>query len=136
MNMAKPDRPRLLIVDDNPDARDLCTLALEGVVAEMVVASSASEALEALCTFEPDVLLCDVVMPEVDGYTFINALRASKVKAWQQVPAIAVSALSEEKYQQRALAAGFQRYLVKPVDFDELIAAINEVASAKPVLQP
>jgi two-component system, OmpR family, response regulator len=136
MNMVKLDRPCLLIVDDNPDSRDLYTWTLESVVAEVVVASSASEALEALRTFKPDVLLCDLVMPEIDGYTFINALRASQVKAWQQVPAIAVSALSGEKYQQQALAAGFQRYLVKPVDFDELIAAINEVATAKPALQP
>jgi two-component system, OmpR family, response regulator len=134
MNMVKLDRPCLLIVDDNPDSRDLYTWTLESVVAEVVVASSASEALEALRTFKPDVLLCDLVMPEIDGYTFINALRASQVKAWQQVPAIAVSALSGEKYQQQALAAGFQRYLVKPVDFDELIAAINEVATAKPAL--
>jgi CheY-like chemotaxis protein len=134
MNMVKLDRPCLLIVDDNPDSRDLYTWTLESVVAEVVVASSASEALEALRTFKPDVLLCDLVMPEIDGYTFINALRASQVKAWQQVPAIAVSALSGEKYQQQALAVGFQRYLVKPVDFDELIAAINEVATAKPAL--
>lgn len=129
--MTKLNRPFLLVVDDDFDSRDLYTWALQDAGADVVAASSASEAFQVLAELKPDALLCDIVMPEMDGFMLMGKLRESNVKAWQQLPAIAVSSLSGHAYHQQAIAAGFQKFLVKPIDLDELIATINEVTKPK-----
>ncbi|MDP8999633.1 MAG: response regulator [Myxococcota bacterium] len=106
----------ILIVDDDPDARDLFFEIVASAGAAALVAASAEEALEILRSRHADVIVCDVGMPGCDGYTFIRELRASgeEVGAW--TPAIALTGYASERDSQTALLAGFQLHLPKPVD--------------------
>lgn len=116
---------RLLIVEDDLDSQLLLTWMFEELGVEVMTAASAHEAFKVLAWFKPNILLCDIVMPEVDGFNFIRSLRSSNVKHWQRIPAIAVTALLCEYSQQEAFAAGFQAYFVKPVDLDKLAIAVS-----------
>jgi len=114
----------VLIVDDEADIRDLVAFILEQAGAEVTVATSASEALAALNQLLPDVLLCDVGMPEVDGYMLMRQLRALPPERGGLIPAIALTAYAGESNQKQALAAGFQLHISKPVEPEELVRAI------------
>lgn len=114
---------RVLVVDDEPDTRDLLEFIVQQYGAEVTTAASASEAWELLEQIQPDVLVCDIAMPEKDGYTLIRELRASSQKS-SQIPALALTAYAGELNQQQALTAGFHKHLAKPVDPDELVRAI------------
>jgi CheY-like chemotaxis protein len=82
------------------------------------------EALTALDQFKPDVLICDIGMPDVDGYMFMRQVRQRSPEAGGEVPAIALTAYASELNQQQALAAGFQKHIAKPVEPDKLASAI------------
>lgn len=125
--MKNLNRPCYLVVDHNPDSRGLYTFTLEALGAEVIPTSSASEAFEVLTRFRLDVLLCDIFLPEIDGYMLLNKLRKSNVPAWEQLPAIAVTALGGECNYQKVRAAGFQKCIVKPVDLDQLIATVHDL---------
>jgi CheY-like chemotaxis protein len=114
---------RVLVVDDEPDTRELLEFIVQQYGAEVTAAASASEAWGLLEQIQPDVLVCDIAMPEKDGYTLIRELRASSQKS-SQIPALALTAYAGEVNQQQALAAGFHKHLAKPVDPDELVRAI------------
>lgn len=120
----------LLVVDDDLDTRMLFKAALEAEGAEVVTASSAYEAIDTLTRIKPTLLLCDIAMPGIDGYSFLRHIRDSQVSEWSQVPAIAVTAVEGEHIEQRSLIAGFQRHVKKPVDLDELVLAIADLTHA------
>jgi len=86
--------------------------------------SSAAAAIESIKAFRPDVLISDIAMPGEDGYELIKKVLA--LKAEPRIPAIAITAYAKEEDKQRALAAGYQRYLSKPVELGEFIAAVAE----------
>ena len=114
----------VLIVDDDRDTLELLSAALTQRRARVTTASSAAEALRALKFFRPDVLISDIAMPGEDGYQLIQ-----KVIALDMAPgiqAIAITAYAKQEDKERALAAGFQRYLAKPVELGELISAVAE----------
>lgn len=113
----------VLVVDDEPDARGLVKQVLEDVGATVTTAGSADEALDALPS-GPDLLVCDVGMPVRDGYQLIRAVRALAPDHGGQVPAIALTAFARSEDRARALAAGFQVHLAKPVKPHELTATI------------
>jgi PAS domain S-box-containing protein len=117
----------VLIVDDEADIRDLVAFILEQSGAEVTVATSASEALAALNQSLPDVLLCDIGMPEVDGYMLIRQVRALLPERGGLIPAIALTAYAGESNQKQALAAGFQLHISKPVEPEELVRAIAQL---------
>ena len=117
---------RVLIVDDDDDARDFLSFLLEQSGAIVTTAATAAAALQALERSRPNILLSDIGMPETDGYDLIRAVRASK--QGQDLPAIAITAYAGELNQQSAIAAGFQRHVVKPINADQLILAIGELA--------
>ena len=117
-----------LIVDDSADTRDLLAFLLEANGAIVTVATTAAEALQALESTTPNVLLSDIGMPDMDGYALIRAIRASDRS--QNLPAIAITAYAGELNQQSAIAAGFQRHLAKPIDSDQLIQAISQLAGS------
>jgi CheY-like chemotaxis protein len=115
---------QILVVDDEPDIRDLVTFILQDYGVEVTAVSSAQEALEALSQFIPDVLVSDIGMPRTDGYMLMREVRKRSPQQGGQVPAIALTAYAGEINQQQALAAGFQMHIPKPVDPDALVKAI------------
>jgi len=119
---------KVLVVDDEPDARDIIRRLLAGQHADVMVASSADEALEILKTFHPDVLLSDIGMPDKDGYQFIQDVRSMAAGDGGGVPAVALSAFVRTEDRRRAMLAGYQSHLAKPVDPGELIAVVAMLA--------
>ncbi|HZE68270.1 MAG TPA: MASE1 domain-containing protein [Pyrinomonadaceae bacterium] len=116
---------KVLIVEDHPDARHLLTEMLLTCNAEVKAAMSAAEALKLVGEWQPEVVVSDISMPDVDGYEFIRELRALDRNGG--IPAIAVTAYAHAEDRERALAAGFQSHLSKPVELSELVLSIAEV---------
>ncbi len=117
---------QVLVVDDDLDTLELLTAALRQRSASVTAVSSASAALAAIMAAQPHVLISDIAMPGEDGYDLIR-----KVIALELVPkisAIAITAYAKEEDRERALLAGFQRYLSKPVELGEFISAVAEAA--------
>ena len=113
---------RVLVVDDEEDARHLIRRILAECGAEVAVASSADEAMELVEGFRPDILLSDVGMPDRDGYDLIRQVRG-RVAA-KALPAVALTAFARSEDRRRALLAGFQTHVAKPVDPAELVAVV------------
>jgi len=116
----------VLIVDDDRDTLELLSAALTQRSARVTTASSAAEAIRALKFFRPDVLISDIAMPDEDGYELIQKVIALDVVP--AIPAIAITAYAKQEDKERALAAGFLRYLSKPVELGELITAVAEAS--------
>lgn len=129
---AQPRAPleglRVLLIEDEPDTRELLTLTLESWGAEVEAVESAREALGQLERFTPDVLLSDIGLPVESGYELIRKVRALPSQI-RNVPAAALTAFATDKDRQLALSAGFQVHLSKPVEPDVLIQAIEHLAN-------
>jgi PAS domain S-box-containing protein len=119
---------RVLVVDDEADSRDLIVFIVEQYGAEVTAAASASQAWDLLQHVQANVLVCDIAMPQTDGYTLIRQLRASS-QPCREIPALALTAYAGEFNQQKALAAGFHQHLAKPVEPEELVQAIANLVS-------
>jgi two-component system, OmpR family, response regulator len=115
---------RLLVVDDEPDSRELLTFIFEENGAEMIEAASAREALEVLERFKPDILISDINLPDEDGYSLMLKVRNLDAERGGKIPAIAVSGYAEEEDCIRSLSAGFHRHLSKPIDLNELTTVV------------
>ena len=124
---------RVLLVDDEPDARDMAQAALNSLGAEVRVAGSGAEVLRLLATETCDVLVSDIGMPEMDGLTLIRTIR----HRWsaESLPAVALTAFAMESDRQAALAAGFQRYVTKPISLLRLSEAVAGVRATHPAAQ-
>jgi PAS domain S-box-containing protein len=118
---------RLLVVEDEPDARELLKVILEQCGAEVTAAQSAKEALERLEGSIPDLIISDIEMPEEDGYSFIQKVRAGE-PAHQHLPAIALTAHTRVEDRLKALKAGYDAHVAKPVELNELIIVIESLA--------
>ena len=118
---------RVLLVDDEPDAREVLPAVLEQFGARVTVAASAAEAIAALQRSAVDVLVADIGMPGEDGYALIRRVRALEGHL-RDLPAIALTAYAGEADRRRALEAGFQIHLAKPVEPADLIAALATLA--------
>jgi PAS domain S-box-containing protein len=114
---------RILVVDDEIDTRELLTVILQQAGAAVITVSSAAQVLTILANSEFDVLIGDIGMPDLDGYSLMRQIRASS-QPQAEIPAIALTAYVGEFNRQKAIAAGFQRHLAKPVDPDELVTAV------------
>jgi CheY-like chemotaxis protein len=125
---------RVLLVDDEPDAREALAGILQHHGAIVRAASSAADALAALQAQPVDVLLADIGMPGADGYDLIRDVRCLESRPAAQVPAVAVTAFTSDADRRRALDAGFQVHLSKPVDPSALVATV--AALGKPSLPP
>jgi len=119
---------QVLVVDDDPDARESIAVALEQSGACVHAVGSAAEAVESLERNPPDVLLSDIAMPGMDGYALLRQARARLRGA--RVVAAALTAYAGEEDRRRALAAGFQMHLAKPVEPAELVATVAKLAYA------
>ncbi len=128
----EPTRPNdvlaglhVLMVDDDEDTLELLSAALRQRSADVTAVSSAGAALEAIRNSRPDVLISDIAMPGEDGYQLIK--KVIELKLEPELPAIAITAYAKEEDRQTALAAGFHRYLSKPVELREFISAVAAV---------
>jgi PAS domain S-box-containing protein len=124
----------VLAVDDNPDARELLTVLLSQYGAEVLTVASAAEVLATLESSQPDVLVSDIGMPEVDGYTLIQQIRTLPPEKGGQIPAIALTAYASEDDYQRALASGYQRHVTKPLEPERLVQAVVALVQIEPLL--
>lgn len=119
---------RLLVVDDEPDARELVKKVLEDCRAEVKVAASTDEALGYLRRERFDVLVSDIGMPEKDGHELIRELRGFAVEQNGEIPAMALTAYARPEDRVKALRAGFQMHIAKPIDPAELVAIVASLA--------
>jgi CheY-like chemotaxis protein len=119
---------RILVVDDDRDARDLFTQALEQYDARVAAVASAAEALAALGRWKPDVLVSDIAMPEESGYVLMQKIRHLTPEQGGTIPALAVTAYAGPDDAQLALSAGFQAHVAKPIQPVKLALAVGELA--------
>jgi signal transduction histidine kinase/ActR/RegA family two-component response regulator len=120
---------KVLLVDDDADSRAMMKRMLTGHQAQVITAASASEALKLLSEIQPDVLLSDISMPEIDGYELIRRIRSMIDQPQNQLPAVALTAFARPEDRDRALRAGFQGHVAKPVEPAALIATITELSA-------
>ena len=122
---------RVLVVDDDLDARNLLKVMLDGAGATAYLAASAREGLEQLLRQPVDVVICDIGMPEIDGYTFIREVRRLTDREKSEVAAVALTAYARLQDRMEAMRAGFQNHLPKPVEPSELLAVVHSLASPR-----
>ncbi len=118
---------KVLVVDDDADTRELVVFLIEQYGANAIATASANEALIALTHSQPDVLLSDIGMPEVDGYMLLRQVRTLPPDQGGQIPAIALTAYAGEINYQQSILAGFQRHISKPVDPTNLVKTIADL---------
>ena len=118
---------RVVLVDDDPDARDLLTTVLAQRSADVTAAESAAEAFALVRERLPDVLISDIAMPEEDGHMLIRKLRTLPAAEGGRTLAIAVTAYAGRADKTRALAAGFDAHYGKPIDIDLLLTRLSEI---------
>lgn len=122
---------RVLVVDDNEDARELVAFTLESCGAQVHTAASVPEALTELDRFDPDIVISDIGMPEIDGFSLIRSIRSSPNARRAALPVIALTAFSRDEDRERALAEGFTLHVTKPVEPAELVDAVASLAKRK-----
>ena len=113
----------ILLVEDNGDAREMITLILEQYQARTIAVESVREALLIYQQEQPDILISDISMPLQDGYELIQKIRSSQ-NSKSSLPAIALTAYASEEDKQKAIAAGFDLHLPKPIDATQLIESL------------
>ena len=121
----------ILVVDDEPDTRELLKQGLEYCGARVRVAGSANEAVDALVASLPDILISDVGMPGIDGYDLIRHVRGLPRDSGGNIPAIALTAYTRTEDRLQALRAGYDMHVPKPVELAELVAVAISVARRK-----
>ncbi|HEY9282137.1 MAG TPA: response regulator, partial [Pyrinomonadaceae bacterium] len=122
------DGLRVLVVDDEPDTRELLRFGLSRCGARVSAASTAGEALKAIAEEPPEVLISDIGMPGADGYELIRRVRSLPAERGGATPAVALTAYARAEDRQRALKAGYQLHVSKPVELSELVAAVSSLA--------
>ncbi|MBV9469067.1 MAG: PAS domain S-box protein [Abitibacteriaceae bacterium] len=119
---------RVLVVDDENDARQLITQVLQQCSAEVIAVASVAAALEALQRDKPDVLVSDIGMPNEDGYSLIRKIRALPAESGGRIPAAALTAYARTEDRTRVLAAGYQMHIPKPVESNELVVVVASLS--------
>jgi CheY-like chemotaxis protein len=119
---------RIMALDDDADALALARVVFESAGAQVQTFNSGPDALERLAEVRPDVLVVDLGMPAMDGFEFIHRVRGLPDPALSQIPAAALTAFARSEDRVKALHAGFQMHLAKPVDPAELVAAVSSLA--------
>ena len=119
---------RILVVDDEADARELLSTILGQYGADVTAVARASEVLKVLQQLKPNVLVSDIGMPGEDGYALIRKVRLLNAEQGGQIPALALTAYARAEDRLHALAAGFQLHIPKPVNPEELVAVVANLA--------
>ena len=123
---------RVLVVEDEVDNRDVIRRLLEAHGAEVVTAGTAEEAVEQAANSRPDILVSDIGLPDVDGYELIRRFRRNEVEGLDGIPAVALTAFARSEDRTRALRAGYQAHIAKPVEPAELVATLASFADLLP----
>lgn len=126
------DGIKILVVDDDEDTREFIVFLLEECKASVTAVSSAREALVILSQSPPDVLLSDIGMPDMDGYTLIHHIRMLPPEQGGDIPAIALTAYAGDINEEKALQAGFQKHISKPVEPALLVEVIHHLVNERP----
>ena len=121
---------QVLVIDDEIDTRELIATVLQQAGADVTTVASANQALEAIPQLKPDVLVSDIGMPDMDGYTLIRQIRTMPAEQGGTIPAIALTAYAGIWDQQQALSAGFQLHLSKPIEPEAFVEAISTLVSS------
>jgi len=121
------DQVRVLVVDDDETILNVLRRLLEAHGARVTTAISAEEALEIFASVDPQVLLSDISMPQMDGYEFIRQVRGRGIR----VPAIAVTAFTRAEDRRRALFSGYQTHLAKPTSAADLVAVVAALTARR-----
>ncbi|WP_394836471.1 ATP-binding protein [Pendulispora rubella] len=119
----------VLVVDDDADARDILCLLLRNRGASVVAAGSAEEGRRLLGTSDPHVIVSDIAMPGEDGYQFLRSVRTRTMEEGGMTPALALTAYAYNEDRRRALEAGFNYHLAKPVNHEELLSAVRNLVT-------
>lgn len=119
---------KVLVVDDEADTGELIGEVLKECGSEVIITRSAAEALEALEQHRPDILISDLGMPDEDGYSLIEKIRALPLERGGNIPAAALTAYARAEDRMRVLRSGFQFHLPKPVDSAELVTVVASLA--------
>jgi signal transduction histidine kinase/CheY-like chemotaxis protein len=119
---------RVLLIDDEPEARSIIGRLIERAGAEVKTCSSASEGLAELVEWRPNVILSDIAMPDEDGYSFISKVRSLPNEKGGETPAAALTAYAREGDRAQALAAGYQMHISKPIDASHLVNMVARLA--------
>jgi signal transduction histidine kinase/CheY-like chemotaxis protein len=122
------DGLRVLLVDDEPEAREILSTVIGLTGAEVKTCISASDALSKLADWRPDVILSDIAMPEEDGYSFIGKVRSLPRDKGGETPAAALSAYARDEDRTQALAAGYQMHIAKPIGASQLVTMVAKLA--------
>ena len=122
---------RLLFVDDDFDTRTLLTYLFELCGAEIITAASAGEAIAIMSSFKPDILISDIYLPDEDGYSLLLKARNLEAKRGRKIPAIALTASALDEDRNNALLMGYNIYLCKPIDLDELASVVASLTRLK-----
>jgi PAS domain S-box-containing protein len=126
LSLPRLDGVHAFVVDDEPDARDLLVRVLKDQGAEVTSFGSAEDALHALKTSRPTVIVSDVGMPKMDGYQMMRALRAGESRD-MRIPAVALTAFARAEDRKRSLVAGYQAHMSKPFDIAELVLLVADL---------
>ncbi|HKZ78389.1 MAG TPA: ATP-binding protein [Pyrinomonadaceae bacterium] len=119
---------RVLVVDDEPDARQIIATVIAQTGAEVRACQSVHEAMQMFECWRPDVLMSDIGMPGEDGYSLINRVRSLPAERGGQIPAAALTAYAREDDRKRVLAAGYQMHIAKPVTSGQLVSVLAHLA--------
>ena len=122
------DGLRVLLVDDEPEARQIISTVITRTGAEVKTCNSASEALAKLVEWKPDVILSDIAMPDEDGYSFIGKVRSLPRDKGGETPAAALTAYARDVDRRQALDAGYQMHIAKPIAAGQLVMMIARLA--------
>jgi CheY-like chemotaxis protein len=123
---------RVLVTDDEASARDLMSQVLQAHGAVVKTASNSAEAFAMWSEWKPALVVLDIGMPVEDGYTLLERLRAHPFRTGPAVPAIAVTGYAQEADRDRALAAGFQAHIAKPINVERVVGIIAQLTSSRP----
>jgi len=121
---------RILIVEDDADSRDMLETVLRSHGADVLTAKDVIEGFGVFRSQRPDILISDVGLPELDGYDLIRRIRSLSENEGGTTPAIALTGYVSVQDQSKALSAGYQEHLPKPVDTDRLVKSILEFTNA------
>jgi PAS domain S-box-containing protein len=131
MRMRDLSGAKVLVVDDEPDARELIKRILSDCHASVIAVGSAAEALDWLESAQPDLLVSDLGMADIDGFELLARVRALDGGKWARMPAIALTAFARHGDRVRALEAGFHAHIAKPVEPSELIATVAKLVGER-----
>ena len=127
--MSEPPRPKVIIVDDDRDTREMLTLALELEGFEVGGAANGLRLISAMHVDRPDVILLDVMMSWIDGFELCRAIK--KNQTFADIPVLFISARKSLEDERAGLEAGAVDYFAKPLDVDRLIARIREILGSR-----